>query len=328
MSFKDIVGQDRAIKILQSAIRNNRLSHAYLFVGPDGVGKGLTAKTLAKALNCENGNMDSCDECRHCRRIDLDEHPDVRVIEPTGTSIKIEEVRRIRREVALKPLESKKKVYIIHRTPATTPPAANALLKTLEEPQGETVFILLTFDIHKVLATIRSRCQVVRFRSLTPPLIETILIKKLRLAKDEAHMASNLAEGSLGDALSMVDPKAKELRSQIIDLLQTISLHDSERIFNLSRQFARDKESIPFILNVISSWYRDLCLLRETGDSSFLVNIDRKEAIREETKKYPAGKIDEILSSVANTINYIKRNVNPQLAIETLLVKIGGMKSD
>lgn len=328
MSFKDIVGQDKAIKLLQSAIRNNRLSHAYLFVGPDGVGRRLTAKTLAKVLNCERSNIDSCDECRNCRRIELDKHPDVRVIEPVGNSIKIEEVRKIRREVSLKPLEGKKKVYIIYETSAMTQPAANSLLKTLEEPKGETLFILITSNIHRLLSTIVSRCQLVRFRPLVPTIIENILIKKMDVAKVEAHMASNLSEGSVGDAMRMVDPKEKELRNQIIDLMKTISLNDTERIFGASRQFAQDKDSIPFILSVISSWYRDLRVFEETGDSSFLVNMDRKEVIKEEIKKYPKGKTEEILSFVSKTINCIKRNVNPQLAIENLLLKIGGMKSD
>lgn len=333
MSFKNIIGQEGAIKILQSAIKNNRLSHAYLFVGPDGVGKRLTAKTLAKALNCQSRTFakvrdDSCDECRNCIRIDLDEYPDVKMIEPTGTSIKIEEIRKVRREASFKPLEGKKKVYIIQEASAMTQPAANSFLKTLEEPQGETLFILTTSNIHGLLPTIISRCQLVRFKPLSAKIIEDFLIKKRGIAKDEAYMASNLSEGSLGKALRIAGSEEKELRDRVIDLIAKISLKDVEGIFETAREFIQNRDQIPFVLSIISSWYRDLLVFKESESPTALVNMDKKEEIAKEVEKYSKEEIEEIISLVLKTIDYIKRNVNPQLAMETTLLKIGGMKSD
>ncbi len=322
MSFKDIVGQEGAIKILQSAIKNNRLSHAYLFVGPNGVGKGLTAKTLAKTLNCQKGDIDSCDKCRNCIRIDLDKYPDVKVIEPTGTSIKIEEMRKIRREASFKPLEGKKKVYIIQEASAMTQPAANSLLKTLEEPKGEMLFILTTSNIHGLLPTVVSRCQLVRFKPLSVKVIGDFLTKKEGMAKDEAYMASNLSEGSLGKALRIAGPEEKELRDQVIDLIAKTSLEDIDEVFKTARQFTQDRDQIPFILSIISSWYRDLLVFKESQDSTSLVNIDKKEEIQREIEKYSKEEIEETISLVLRTIDYVKRNVNPQLAIENMLLKI------
>ncbi len=322
MGFKDIVGQEEARRILQSALRNDRLSHAYLFIGPEGVGKRLTAKTLAKALNCQRGDIDPCDECRNCIRIDLDEYPDVRIIEPVGTSIKIEEMREIRRVASLKPLEGKKKVYIIIEASALTQPAANSLLKTLEEPQGETLFILTTSNIHGLLPTIVSRCQLVRFKPLSPKVIEDFLIKKGGIAKDEAYMASNLSEGSLGKGTRIVGSLWKELRKRAIDSIAKISLKDMEGIFETARQFTQDRDQIPFILSIISSWYRDLFIFKESEDPSSLVNRDKKEGIAKEVEKYSKEEIEEIISLILRTTDYIKRNVNPQLAIENLLLKI------
>ena len=323
MSFKDIIGQEGAIKILQSAIKNNRLSHAYLFVGPDGVGKGLTAKTLAKALNCQKGDIDSCDECRNCIRIDLDKYPDVKMIKPIGTSIKIEEMRKIRREASFKPLEGRKKVYIIQEASTMTQPAANSLLKTLEEPQGETLFILTTSNIHGLLPTIISRCQLIRFKPLSTKVVEDFLIKKEGVIKDEAYMASNLSEGSLGKAIGIARSEQKELRNRVIDLIAKITLKDVEEVFKTAREFIQDRDQIPFILSVLSSWYRDLFVFKEAEDPSSLVNMDKKEEIEREIEKYSKEEIEEVLSLILRTIDYIKRNVNPQLAIETLLLKIG-----
>jgi DNA polymerase-3 subunit delta' len=322
MGFKDIIGQEGAIKILQSAIKNNRLSHAYLFVGPEGVGKRLTAKTLAKALNCQRGNIDSCDECRNCIRIDLDEYPDVKIIGPVGTSIKIEQMRKVRREASLKPLEGKKKVYIIQEASALTQPAANSLLKTLEEPQGETLFILTTSNIHLLLLTIVSRCQLVRFKPLSAKVIENFLTQKKEIAKDKAYVASNLSGGSIGKALRIATSEKKELRGRVIERIIKMSLEDIEEIFEIARQCAQDKEQIPFILSILSSWYRDFLVYKESESSTVLVNVDKKEEIAKEVEKYPKEKIEEIISLVLKTIDYIKRNVNPQLAIETLLLKI------
>ena len=327
MSFKNIIEQKEAKRILQSAIKNNRLSHAYLFVGPDGVGKRLIAKTLAKTLNCQKGDIDSCDECRNCIRIDLNEYPDVKVIEPTGTSIKIEKMREIRREASFKPLEGKKKVYIIQEASAMTQPAANSLLKTLEEPQGETLFILTTSNIHGLLPTIISRCQLVRFRPLSTKVIEDFLIKKRGITNDEAYMASNLSEGSIGKALRMANSEKKELRNRVIDLIAKISLKDVEGIFKTAREFTQDRDQIPFVLSIISSWYRDLLIFKESEGSASLVNIDKKEGITKEVEKYSREEIEEALSLLLRTVDYIKRNVNPQLAIENILLKIATTKA-
>jgi DNA polymerase III subunit delta' len=217
MSFDNIKGQDRAIGFLRCAIQNNRVGHAYVFFGPEGVGKRLTAVNFAKALNCaapkDGGPCDpstgsgshpkpvaGCDECISCRKIDAMNHPDFIVLSPEKDSalIKIDAVRELARDISLKPYEARKKVYIIDDAALMKHEAQNALLKTLEEPVTDSVLILVTGDISRLFSTIRSRAQEVRFFPLAADEVKEVLIGVHGIEKTRAHILAHISSGTPG----------------------------------------------------------------------------------------------------------------------------------
>ena len=169
MSFSDIKGQDTAVSSLKNAIRNNRLAHAYIFAGPEGCGRSLLARNFAKVLNCEKEKDDACDSCASCKKINKDVHPDVKWLNKDGKSsqIKIDQIRRLEKQIALKPYEAKYKVFIIKDASFMTVEAANSFLKTLEEPPPNSVLILIAERPRDLFATIVSRCQLIRIKPLS-----------------------------------------------------------------------------------------------------------------------------------------------------------------
>jgi DNA polymerase-3 subunit gamma/tau len=209
-SFEDIVGQNHITQTLKNAIKMNRIGHAYLFSGPRGVGKTTTARIFAKALNCQNGPTETpCNECSRCIRINQGQSMDV--LEIDGASNRgIEEIRELRSKIGFAPAEGKYKIYIIDEVHMLTDPAFNALLKTLEEPPGQVLFIFATTAPYKVPNTILSRCQSFYFRRIS---IEEMMEKLKRITEEEKinidssslRLIAEGATGSMRDAESILD---------------------------------------------------------------------------------------------------------------------------
>jgi len=220
--FENILGQKLAVKLLKNAAKTDRLAGTYLFHGPSGVGKEFASKEFAKALNCETRHGDSCDECSSCQRIGQNKHPDVYWVFPVGKKrvIKISQIREMQRFASMRAFEAKKKVCVIVDAHTLNEQSSNALLKTLEEPPPNTVFILVTDSPETLLPTIRSRSQDVRFISLEKSVLSVILTGKMGVPANEAEVLSQLGLGSMGRAVSYKDEDTKNLRKFILDLLE------------------------------------------------------------------------------------------------------------
>ena len=199
MTFDRIIGHSRQKDFLRRTLANNRLAHAYLFEGPEGVGKRLTALALARAVYCLEGN--GCGDCVPCRKIDHNNHPDLQIIEPDGQKIKIEQIRELQRTLSFKPVESSRRICLIDQADKMNEAAANSLLKTLEEPSAETLIILLSARPEALLTTVLSRCQRLPFNRLPQACIESTLIEQRGFGRDEAHIIAALADGSFQLAL-------------------------------------------------------------------------------------------------------------------------------
>ncbi len=228
MPFSHVIGQENIIRLLKNSLQDGRMAHAYLFAGPDGIGKTMVAKTLAQALNCKREGGDACARCPACRRIENFSHPDVTWVRPMGLSrqVGIDDIRRLRRQISLKPYQGRMKVYLITEADRMTAQASNALLKTLEEPPANSILILLTSHPASLLPTIISRCQMMRFSPLNPGRIEDYLVKKLNLSSPKARLLSRLSEGRLGKALSLQEKAVWEEREKILNLGSQISAQD------------------------------------------------------------------------------------------------------
>jgi DNA polymerase-3 subunit delta' len=325
MSFKDILGQDRAKRILANSLLRGAVSHAYLFSGPEGVGKRLTAFTFAKALNCLAEIGDSCDGCLSCKKIHALNHPDLNFIEPEDESIKIEAVRELQRRISFKPYEGKKKVVIIAGAEYMTDEAVNAFLKTLEEPPGETVIILITANLHSLLPTVVSRCQVIKFNALAGDHIKEILVKDYGFAERDASILSSLSKGGLGRAVTMDYESVCKERDEALKLIISSAKGDTEYIFTDSKKLAK-KEDLSNFLDITADLLRDAVIMRGAGADDFIINKDIKEKLREFSDGLQMPFIINMFDAVQRTKFFLKRNANQQLSIETMMLGMCGNK--
>jgi len=319
MSFKDIIGQDIAIRSLKNIIQKDQVRGSYLFLGPEGVGKRTTAIEFAKAINCEKRGMDPCDNCSSCKKIVSLNHPDVFTIYPEDSSysIKIEKIRGLIYQGSLKPYEARKRVFIIVAAEEMTEEAQNAFLRLLEEPSQNHILILTASNVAGLLPTVCSRCRSLKFYSLTKAQIQDIL-EKHDIDEKEALLFSHMAMGSLGRAL---DFKEKTLIAQRDRVLNDFFFRKSALLREdvLKSEVLGDVEESLYML---LCWYRDLLVSKFTGLRQGLLNIDRSEEIASYARRFSKEKLQKDLLNIMNTIEYIRRNVNPKIALFNMAVEL------
>ena len=320
MTFDQILGHNRQKEILSRALANGRLAHAYLFSGPDGVGKRLMALALARAIVCLEQR--GCGHCLACRKIDHQNHPDLHILQPDGNSIKIEQIRTFQRELNLKPLEAPRKICLIEQAESMTAGAANALLKTLEEPRGDTLLMLLSAQPNRLLETIRSRCQPLPFTRHPNSRIQAELEKQLGIDSTESHVLAALSEGSFKKAFG----KDRELylgqRRELLKTLTGLSSGSILPILDFAEQLAADKTILPDILEIFQAFYRDVLMTLQGRSDEELVNLDLKDKVRRVSGRENVTSILAKLDALIDVRRQLDRNVNRQLAMEVLLLKL------
>jgi len=320
MTFDQILGHSKQKEILRRAIRSKRLAHAYLFEGPEGIGKQLVALALTRAVVCAEGT--GCGSCVACRKVDHHNHPDLHLLEPDGASIKIEQIRDLQKELSYRPLEAAKKICIIDAAERMNPAAGNALLKTLEEPSGDALIILLSSHPERLLPTIRSRSQRLPFQRLAQDLIKTVLIRQPGLDATQAHILASLSEGSFKIALGKDHDLYLEQRKEIIRGISVLSMDNIVPIFELAQKLADNKEQLQDILEILQIFYRDLLTYKHYAGEEQLVNIDLIEEIRRAAQCHDQRALLHKLESLALTRRLLERHINRQLAVENLLLDL------
>ncbi len=221
MSFQDVLNQPVAVKLMQQAIRRNRVPNGMLLWGPAGVGKYTAAMEMAKALNCESGEDSACNACLSCRKIAHGNHPDVTTILPAGKQrlIKVEVIESLIENTAYRPFEGRYRVFIMDEADRMNPPAQSHFLKTLEEPISNTIFLLISASPNMLFPPIRSRCQKLRFGSLPTDTIATLLMKHRHIDADKARQLAAVSQGQMSRALNFLDTNKYEI---VLDIMKKL----------------------------------------------------------------------------------------------------------
>ena len=329
MPFSEITGHERTIGLLQAALRNNRLAHAYLFHGQVGIGKCLTAVKLAQALNCEQppagDNQDSCGTCRSCRQIAARTHPDYTVIEPDQEAatpqIKIEHIRAIEQQFIYRPLVGERKICLIDDADRMTIGAANALLKTLEEPPGHSLFILVSSRPHALPITIRSRCQSLRF---TPPArtqVEAAIILKREIPPDDARLLAVLADGQIGAALTMNVADVRTRQQEYWTVVQPESLRSNTVILSTAESLAKGDQGAE-LFGWLTRWIRDLVLVIVGGEQDHILHLEQLADLQRYAQQADLDALLNLLREIERLEQQATRHLNMQMALETILFRL------
>ena len=328
MGFSEVIGQQRPLEILRSALGNGRLHHAYLFVGPEGVGKRTLAVALAKALHCEEAAKDFCGGCAACARIQNGNHPDVRVLEILAgkKEISIQQVREVERDLNFRSFSGKRKIAIIDPATSMNLSAQNALLKTLEEPPQDSLLILIAANAGGLLPTLRSRCLRLPFGPLARDAVAGFLITNKGIEKEEARFLAAVSMGSLGAALRLDKEEFLERRRSWAEKVLSLTSGDYRAASAAAEAIASNKEECLQFLEWAETWYRDLLVHTVTKNSAETVNVDMLAQIQSQSAK---SEVEQLLSTFAQTARAagrIQRNLNRRMVLESLFFNVVGRR--
>ena len=366
MIWSEVINQNRAKEVLSRGIAQNRVAHAYLFYGPDGVGKRAVALAFAQSLQCLNEGERPCNECQACRKVSRMLHPDVHLLFPYPNDVDsadiaerikqlgenpyvpVDFVRRpsltdtskvsnkqsiytvarineeLRRAMSFKPVEGTYKIAILTDVESMRQEAANAFLKLLEEPGPATVFVLITSRPDKVLPTIMSRCQQLRFGPLSHKDIESALVDSLDLEPAKASTLARMANGSYSRALDLAENEdLLESRQLILEYIRFSYTQNTDKLSDVIEQLnTLGRERLKGVLLLMLGWIRDLMLYKTVGDDSLMINLDQKETIERFCKNVPNANIDAMVRIVEEAIELVGRNVQVYLILVTLSNKL------
>ncbi|MDY0212500.1 MAG: DNA polymerase III subunit delta' [Desulfuromonadaceae bacterium] len=318
-SFAAIIGHERQKKLLRHAFTSGKLAHAYLFSGFEGIGKRLMALALARLVFCDAGN--GCGKCNSCRRIDHNNHPDLHTLEPDGQFIKIEQIRTLQRALAYRPLESSRHIVLIDAAERLHPGAANALLKTLEEPPHGTIIILLSSQPQALLPTVRSRCQHLPFSRLRQADIDKVLHGQVNDETERSILAA-LAQGSLNKAFGSDRDFYLNTRREVFTHISRLQPGSILPMLDLAAELGADRAYAEAVTDILISCYRDLFIITARGSSALLVNTDLEQNLLHLASRHTPATVLTMLESILRCRIYLQHNVNPLLAMEWLLSRL------
>ena len=330
------LGQDHLLARLQPALSQGRESHAYLLVGPPHVGKLTLAREIAQAVNCLRGPGEPCGECVQCQRIASDLHADVRLVDiefsravegrNTVTTITIDAIRELERTVNLNPYEGSRVVIIIDGAGTMTPEAANALLKTLEEPPAGVLFLLLADDEETMLPTIRSRCQALHLLPMSRQDMVDFLAQRAGVPELEADRLYRLSRGCLGWALkALADPQLLDQRQADLERMREAVTAGLDTRFSYANEvaalFSSNRSAARELLSLWLRWWRDLLLVKQGADQ-YLHNADHADELRVHAANLTVAQIAAFIRRIQTTMAALDANASPRLALETLMLHV------
>lgn len=337
--MKHLIGNNAAREILQRFITARRVPNALLFTGPDGVGKKQFAIELAKGLVCTTAGSEPCGKCAACKRaavfeiptfskgeeserVFFSQHPDVGQVVPYNRNLRINAIRALEREANFRPYEAVARIFIIEDADKMNDPAANALLKTLEEPPETSHIILIAARADSLLATIRSRCQVIRFAPVPAKEIEEHLIAAGEFSPEDAALAAHVSGGSVGRALEIVPASFRTQRSAMLDVVRAAVAGNAGELLRISDEMndARNKEEFEENLDILEALVHDVWVLNNDAAAPLINNPD----LRPDLETLARGARSERLAAWLGEIEMLKENLivnlNRRIATDALFV--------
>jgi len=334
-----IADQKAPSVILNTLLRKGAIPHALLFLGMEGVGKQAAAIRFAMACNCIANSVDTpdlcldedgvlknlinkipCGVCVSCRKILSKSHPDIIEIKPSGSLIKIAQVRDLCHILALKPYEAKIRVAIISDVQAMNAAAGNAILKVLEEPPESTVLILTATEQSDVIPTIASRCQFIRFNPVSEKRIAQMLVEANGITPDSAAIFAAMANGSFKRALDIGSVVELKKRDWIINEIESLSLEEIGKAMFFAEKLAKDKEEFLKYLDILKIWYRDIIVFKYHPEK--IIFFDLLDKIQNASGRHTNADIFSKLDAIELSRKNIRANANLRLTAETLLLQV------
>ena len=326
----NIVGHEHAINTLRRALVAQRVRHAYLFTGPEHIGKALLAQRFAQTLLCTGGGdahnapQNPCNTCLSCRKIMHGNHPDVHYISRSTDKqfILIEQVRALQADAARKTFEGRRNIFIIQGMHEMNVQAANCLLKTLEEPEPDVVLLLTAPDPGVLLPTILSRVQQVPMQLLTTKQIKTALEDRWHVEPDEANMVAALAAGRMGWAVQAVEDEDMLAERQAqLETLAKLSTAGKVQRFDVAQRLSADSDKLHGILELWLLWWRDM-VLAANNCLDLIVNVDMQGIIQNQAAKVGAAESQRMVRAILGTMEALDQNVNARMALEVLMLDL------
>lgn len=323
-SFKDVIGHKNVISYIENAVRQDKVSHAYILNGARGSGKKMLAMLFGATLLCENKGADPCNNCHSCKQVDSRSHPDLINIESLDSSIGVDVIRtRVNNDIMIKPYQGPYKIYIIDGADRMTEQAQNALLKTIEEPPEYAVIFLLTENAEKLLPTITSRCVMLKLRNIKDKLIKKYLMEKLEVPDYKAQMCTAFAQGNVGRAVLLAkNEKYDEIREEAVRLLKNIREMEFDAVLEAIRHIHTYKLDVEEYFDIIMVWYRDVLMYKATREVDKIVFKELIPEIKERARKSSYEGIELVLESLEKSKARLRANVNFNLVMELLFLTI------
>jgi DNA polymerase-3 subunit delta' len=335
MPFSSLLGNERIKQALRRAVAEDRIRQSLIMAGPDGVGKHQFALALAQAVNCEKPvDGDACGNCPSCRRIERNEHPDVKTIlreikdpdlkkDSKSQIIKIEQMRQMSSEAQFRPYVGRRRVFMIDEAEWLREDSQSAILKTLEEPPNTSLLILITSKPYSLLETIRSRCLMLSFAPLTVFEIESNLKLTGKHSVDEIPVIARLARGSLGRAFGIELETYREKRGRVLEMIESLALSkDSLRLMASAEFLGRklDRDQFQDHLDILNAVLYDVFHLKVGEPSDSLINTDVAQRLSRVANSVRLEQIIEWTEKIQEILLSLARNVNRQLAMESMLI--------
>lgn len=340
--FDKIIGNERIKKTFRHLIKERRVPNALLFAGEEGIGKKLFARELAKSFVCLNPTGgEACDKCRNClrashieipqsekkedyHRVFFTEHPDIGFVVQFKTRILVDSIRALEQEANFRPFEANARFFLIDDADKMNDAAANALLKTLEEPPNSSYIFLITSRPAALLPTILSRCQIVRFAPISEKKIEKHLLKTKEFSTDDAEIAAKLAQGSLGRALEIDSEKFRAWRETMLDVLKSLT---GRRNYSVLLQTAekmndaKNKDDYENFLEVLQTLIRDVLII-SIDENAEIVNSDIKNVLQKIAENAERQKLAKWLEEIEKMRGNFAVNLNRKIAADALFMKM------